>query len=214
MDTSHLAVRDLPAGWLLTEAIASAYRQGRVSLATAGATVAGEGESASAGFSSVPTVFTARADDLIPGSPLLEECFGPSAVVVEYSDPDQLREILGRLQPSLAATIASGGSNDADLPWLVQLLAPVAGRVVIDGWPTGVANSWAQQHGGPWPATSRPDATSVGAAALDRFTRPVAFQGVADAVLPAALKNDNPWAVPRRVNGLPQNSQNQNGPPS
>ena len=194
--------------------MAGDFSRGRTSLVEAGALVAGEGKSHQAGFAAVPTVFTARVVDLTPGSPLLEECFGPAAVVVEYADLDQLREVLARLQPSLAAAIASAGAEDADLPWLVQLLSAQVGRVVVDGWPTGVANSWAQQHGGPWPATSRPDATSVGAAALDRFTRPVAFQGVADAGLPAALKNDNPWAVPRRVNGLLQNGQDQNGTPS
>jgi NADP-dependent aldehyde dehydrogenase len=64
--------------------------------------------------------------------------------------------------------------------------------------------SWAQQHGGPWPATNRPDATSVGAAALDRFTRPVAFQHVRESALPAALRTDNPWGLSRRVNGVPE----------
>lgn len=196
-------LRQLPPGWLLTEAMASTYRRGRSSLAAAGARVAGEGKSPSAGFGAVPTVFTAQAEDLTPGSPLLAECFGPAAVVIEYADVEELRGVLGRLQPSLAATIASGGSADPDLAWLVQLLASRAGRVVVDGWPTGVANTWAQHHGGPWPATSRSDATSVGAAALDRFTRPVAFQGVVDEALPPALRIDNPWAVPRRVNGRP-----------
>jgi NADP-dependent aldehyde dehydrogenase len=196
-------LRDLPAGWLLTEAMASTYRHGRSSLTAAGARVAGEGNSPSAGFAAVPTVFTARAEDFTPGSPLLEECFGPAALVIEYADLDQLGEVLARLQPSLAATIASGGADDTDLPWLVRLLAARTGRVVIDGWPTGVANTWSQHHGGPWPATSRPEATSVGAAALDRFTRPVAFQGASDEVLPPALQSDNPWAVPRRVNGRP-----------
>jgi NADP-dependent aldehyde dehydrogenase len=138
----------------------------------------------------------------MPGSPLLEECFGPVAVLVEYADLEQLRGILARLQPSLAATVASDGPDDPDLPWLVELLAARAGRVVVDGWPTGVTNTWAQHHGGPWPATSRPDATSVGAAALDRFTRPVTFQGAAEAALPPALRTDNPWVVPRRVNGI------------
>lgn len=195
------ALGELPPGWLLTGAIASAYRHGHASLAAAGAAVAGAGKSPSAGFTAVPTVFTAQANDLTEGSPLLEECFGPAALVIEYGDLDELREVLGRLQPSLAATIASAGSDDADLPWLVALLASRAGRVVVDGWPTGVANTWAQQHGGPWPATSRPEATSVGAAALDRFTRPVAFQGVADSVLPPALRSANPWGVPQRVNG-------------
>jgi NADP-dependent aldehyde dehydrogenase len=197
-----VALGQLPPGWLLSETIAATYVRRRTALTAAGATVAGEGQSGPAGFVAVPTVFAATADDLILGSPLLEECFGPAAVVVEYADLDQLREVLGRLQPSLAAAIASGGSDDADLPWLAELLASRAGRVVVDGWPTGVANGWAQHHGGPWPATSRPDATSVGAAALDRFTRPVTFQGAADAALPMALRSDNPWTLARRVNGL------------
>ncbi len=195
------AVQDLPGGWLLTGSIASAYRQGRDALIAAGATVIGEGNSPPAGFAAIPAVFTARASDLTAGSPLLQECFGPAAVVVEYADRSELREMLARLQPCLAATIASGGADDADLPWLVRLLAALAGRVVVDGWPTGVATTWAQQHGGPWPATSRPDASSVGAPALDRFTRPVAFQGAPDQVLPEALRRDNPWSLPRRVNG-------------
>ena len=221
-DAAHhvaAALRELPAGWLLTEAIASTFRRDRSCLTAAGARVAGEGKSPPSGFAAVPTIFTAQAKDLTPGSPLLEECFGPAAVVIEYADLDELRGVLGRLQPSLAATIASGGSDDADLPWLVQLLASRAGRVVVDGWPTGVANTWAQHHGGPWPATSRPDATSVGASALDRFTRPVTFQGVADEALPPALRSDNPWTVPRRVNGQPvpltyENADSQSLPPT
>jgi NADP-dependent aldehyde dehydrogenase len=209
-----VALADLPAGWLLTEAMASAYHQGCASLTAAGAIVAGQGNSPSAGFAGVPTVFTAAADDLTMGSPLLSECFGPAALVIEYADLEQLREVLGRLQPALAATIASEGSDDVDLPWLVQLLAARAGRVIVDGWPTGVANTWAQHHGGPWPATSRPDASSVGASALDRFTRPVAFQGVAEAVLPPPLQTGNPWAVPRRINGQPRREDGGNADPA
>jgi NADP-dependent aldehyde dehydrogenase len=196
------ALRGVPAGWLLTENIASSFGRDRSRLVAAGARVAGEGTEPSAGFGGIPTIFTAVPEDLVTGSPLLEECFGPVAVLVEYADLNQLGDILGRLQPSLAATIASGGTGDPDLPWLVGLLASRAGRVVVDGWPTGVTNTWAQHHGGPWPSTSRPDATSVGAAALDRFTRPVTFQGAADVTLPPALRSDNPWAVPRRVNGI------------
>src|SRR5665811_448413 len=73
-----VALADLPAGWLLTEAMASAYRRGCASLTAAGAVVAAEGNSPSAGFAAVPTVFTAQADDLTMGSPLLAECFGPA----------------------------------------------------------------------------------------------------------------------------------------
>ncbi len=80
-------------------------------------------------------------------------------------------------------------------------VTPAAARTCIGGWPTGVANTRAQHHGGPWPATSRHDTTGVGAAAVDRFARPVTFQGASDEVLPPALQWDNPWSVPRRVDG-------------
>ena len=95
-----------------------------------------------------------------------------------------------------------GSDNDPDLPGLVAELSRRCGRVVVNGWPTGVAVGWAQQHGGPWPATTTPAHTSVGAAALDRFTRPVAFQDVPDGALPPALRDGNPWGLPRRVNGI------------
>ncbi|NBM17997.1 aldehyde dehydrogenase family protein [Streptomyces sp. GC420] len=189
-------------GWLLTENIAAAYRQGVADLVAAGARPVASVAAAAEGFTASPTVLAAPAEALRPGSPLLAECFGPVALVVEYDGAAQLRELLGRLQPSLAAAVASAGATDPDLPWLVALLSGRTGRVVVDGWPTGVATSWAQQHGGPWPATSRPDATSVGAAALDRFTRPVALQDVPQTALPEPLRDGNPWRVPRRVGGI------------
>jgi NADP-dependent aldehyde dehydrogenase len=92
--------------------------------------------------------------------------------------------------------VFGGGAGDADLPAVVGRLAAQTGRVIVDGWPTGVACVDAMHHGGPWPATSRPEATSVGAHALDRFTRPVSFQGVPDAALPPALQDANPWGLP------------------
>ncbi|MFE9093088.1 aldehyde dehydrogenase family protein [Streptomyces sp. NPDC007264] len=201
-DAAAEALAGVAPGWLLTESIAAAYRRGLADLVAAGAHPVASVDAAARGFAAAPTVLAAPAGALRPGSPLLAECFGPVALVVEYDDPARLRELLGRLQPSLAAAIASAGPADPDLPWLVDLLSGQAGRVVVDGWPTGVATSWAQQHGGPWPATSRPDATSVGAAALDRFTRPVAFQDVPQTALPEPLRDTNPWRLPRRVGGL------------
>lgn len=197
-------VRTRPAGWLLTEGIASSYAAGVARLVEAGAEVVGTAECAEGGFAAAATVLTAHADDLRTGSPLLEECFGPVALVVEYDDQTHLDSVLARLQPSLAGAVATSGADDADTTALVARLARQVGRVLVDGWPTGVATTWAQHHGGPWPATSRPDATSVGAAALDRFTRPVAFQAVPEVGLPAVLRDDNPWNVPRRVDGQPE----------
>ncbi|MFF0447906.1 aldehyde dehydrogenase family protein [Streptomyces sp. NPDC004609] len=197
------ALKEVAPGVLLTESIAAAYRQGVADLVAAGASPVASVPALTRGFAAEPTVLTVPARALRPGSRLLAECFGPVALVVEYGSGAQLREILAALQPSLAAAVISAGPADPELPWLVEHLARRSGRVVVDGWPTGVATSWAQQHGGPWPATSRPEATSVGASALDRFTRPVAYQGVPQAALPVALRDGNPWGVVRRLDGVP-----------
>jgi len=204
-DAVVAALASATPGWLLTEGMATSYETGLQSLVAAGARRVGQGGRHTIGFAVAPTVFAAEIDDLNPGSRLLEECFGPIALVVEYDDAAQLKAALGRLQPSLAAAVATAGADDPDTAWLVADLSMRVGRVVVDGWPTGVVTSWAQQHGGPWPATNRPDATSVGAAALDRFTRPVAFQDVPESALPAALRAENPWGLSRRVNGVLQN---------
>jgi NADP-dependent aldehyde dehydrogenase len=142
-------------------------------------------------------------EKLTSGSRLLEECFGPVAIVTEYGDRAELESALDALQGTLAAAVMAAGDEDPDVPWLVERLTKLAGRVTVDDWPTGVAVTWAQQHGGPWPATTVPSTTSVGAAALTRFTRPVAYQNIPDKALPPALRASNPWQLPRRTNGKP-----------
>ena len=77
----------------------------------------------------------------------------------------------------------------------------LAGRLLWNYWPTGVTVSWAQQHGGPYPATTAPTTTSVGTAAIDRFLRPVAWQGFPDTLLPPPIQEANPWHLPRRTDG-------------
>jgi NADP-dependent aldehyde dehydrogenase len=212
-DAVVAALASATPGWLLTEGMATSYEAGLRSLVAAGARRVGKGDRHTAGFAVAPTVFAAQGEDLRAGSALLEECFGPVALVVEYDDAAQLKTLLGRLQPSLAAAVATAGAEDPDTAWLVAHLSARVGRVVVNGWPTGVVTTWAQHHGGPWPATNRPDASSVGAAALDRFTRPVAFQDVPEFALPAALRADNPWRLPRRVNGVLTDGVPTNGVP-
>ena len=100
---------------------------------------------------------------------------------------------------SLTATVhAEPGEDLADI---LAVLTEVAGRVLFAGWPTGVAVSWAQQHGGPWPSTTSIH-TSVGVTAIRRFLRPVAYQDAPDAALPAELRESNPLGIPRRVDGV------------
>jgi NADP-dependent aldehyde dehydrogenase len=100
----------------------------------------------------------------------------------------------------LTATIV-GEDTDEIAPELIRLLSKRAGRILWNQWPTGVSVTHAQQHGGPYPASTAPGTTSVGTAAIERFLRPVAYQGLPQHLLPAELRDDNPLAVPQRANG-------------
>ncbi|GAA1593848.1 MULTISPECIES: aldehyde dehydrogenase (NADP(+)) [Kribbella] len=132
---------------------------------------------------------------------ILEECFGPVSIVVEYASPDELHAAIEAFDGNLTATLHAEDS-DADLARdLLPKLTARAGRVLWNGWPTGVAVSWAQHHGGPFPSTVGSIHTSVGVTAARRFQRPVAYQDAPDAVLPDVLKDSNPAGITRRVNG-------------
>ncbi|MCE1179344.1 MAG: aldehyde dehydrogenase family protein [Micrococcales bacterium] len=202
-----------PQGWMLTEQIGHSAVAGIAELVDAGAQVVAQTPAAESGWTSPATVLRVEAADLIRGEErLLEECFGPVALVVEYADDAERDAVLAALQGSLAAAVMPAGADDPEVPALVGALAGQVGRVTVGDWPTGVAFAWAQQHGGPWPATSIPSATSVGAAALDRFTRPVTFQSTPDAALPPALQAANPWGIPRRVGGRLESPSPEGGP--
>ncbi|GAA2276865.1 aldehyde dehydrogenase [Streptomyces ruber] len=135
---------------------------------------------------------------------LLEECFGPLTVVARYADDGEAKALLGRLPGNLTATVhlseaeAAGEGRGAEI---LAELTPLAGRVLVNGWPTGVAVAPAQHHGGPYPATTS-TSTSVGGTAIERWLRPVAYQGAPEALLPPELRDDNPLGVPRRFNGV------------
>ncbi|KAA1418224.1 aldehyde dehydrogenase family protein [Mumia zhuanghuii] len=191
-----------PAATMLTRGIADAAGAGVSALVEAGAEVVARVEGGGEGWSADSVVLAAPSAALHAGSRLLEECFGPVAVVVEYATVAEAVSVLGLLQGSLTATVVTDGTeDDPDAAPLVTALARNAGRVTVNDWPTGVAWTWAQQHGGPWPATSAPASTSVGAAALDRFVRPVSYQSVPDPWLPAPARTSDPWQLPRRVDG-------------
>ena len=137
---------------------------------------------------------------------LIEEAFGPLTIIVETPAGIDLASLLpeffaGNLTGTvhLSAEEAAGSTdNRADLAALVAALSQQVGRVLFNGWPTGVAVTPAMQHGGPWPATTNDSSTSVGSAAIQRFVRPVAYQSAPEALLPAALRDDNPLGVPQR----------------
>src|SRR5690606_16117655 len=144
-------------------------------------------------------VLLAHADQL------LQECFGPAALLVEYDSTEQLLTVLDRLPGSLTGTLHADVDGEPALARaVVDRLTARAGRVITGGWPTGVAVTWAMHHGGPWPATTNSAHTSVGVTAIRRFQRPVVFQDTPARLLPPALRDDNPWRLPRRVNGVLQ----------
>lgn len=133
-----------------------------------------------------------------PGA-LLTECFGPSTLIVEYADVDDALDAIRAIGGSLTATVHAESGEELDD--ILAVLTEIAGRVLFAGWPTGVAVSWAQQHGGPWPSTTSIH-TSVGVTAMRRFLRPVAYQDAPDAALPPELRESNPLDIPRRVDGV------------
>lgn len=161
---------------------------------------AGGEHTVSAGFLTVPAgkLTGEGAYDV-----LLEECFGPVTVVARYEDEAEATAVLSRLPGNLTATVqlsteeAAGRGRGAEL---LAELTPLAGRVLVNGWPTGVAVAPAQHHGGPYPATTS-TSTSVGGTAIERWMRPVAYQNAPEALLPPELRDDNPLGLPRRFNG-------------
>jgi NADP-dependent aldehyde dehydrogenase len=162
-------------------------------------TVVGDPESA--GAEPTPTLLATTVPQLLDGRhQLLVECFGPTSLVVSYADDQELLAAAETFGGQLTATV-QGEETDAVVPALVASLAARAGRVIWNGWPTGVSVTWAMEHGGPYPATTAPLHTSVGTAAIHRFLRPVSFQSLPDRFLPAALRDANPLGVPRRVDG-------------
>jgi NADP-dependent aldehyde dehydrogenase len=191
-----------PRPVMLTQGIANAFEGGLTELIDAGGEVVRSVPGADAGWSVNATVLRVPIGSLQVGSRFLEECFGPVALIAEYDDVADLRTALLELPGSLAASVIMGDDDDPDSGEIIAQVSGSVGRVIVNDWPTGVAFTWAQQHGGPWPATSNPMATSVGAAALRRFVRPIAFQSVPDNRLPAEAQTSNPWRLPRRINGL------------
>jgi NADP-dependent aldehyde dehydrogenase len=132
---------------------------------------------------------------------LREECFGPLALVIRYQSEADLRDSLNASEPALTFSLFAV-DDDPDASWLLALGAQRAGRVILNGFPTGVGVSWSMQHGGPWPSTTNATTTSVGAGAIERWLRPVTYQSVPDKLLPPSLQESNPLALSRRVDGL------------
>ncbi|HKU12377.1 MAG TPA: aldehyde dehydrogenase (NADP(+)) [Sinomonas sp.] len=155
---------------------------------------------ASAGTPAPVLLSTTMERVLADPQSLETECFGPAAFVIEYDGEAQLVEAARTFEGQLTATLQA--EETSQVQELVAVLAEKAGRLLWNQWPTGVSVTYAQQHGGPYPATTVPGSTSVGTAAITRFLRPLAFQNFPQHLLPPELRDDNTVAVPRLVDGL------------
>jgi len=198
------AIRDLveqaEGQVLLNRRIFDAYQEISERLINlGGAVVAARTATATAtgGFLTAPTLLTTRATHMT--DELTEECFGPLIVVVRYENLAELDDAFRQLPNSLTATVHVEDDEPELLTELTDRLAPRTGRIIYNGFPTGVRVSWAQHHGGPWPATNSLH-TSVGVTAIRRFLRPFVWQDAPQSVLPQELR-DGPVAVPRRLDG-------------
>ncbi|KAB1660730.1 aldehyde dehydrogenase (NADP(+)) [Pseudoclavibacter sp. CFCC 13796] len=146
-----------------------------------------------------PSVLATSVQALIEDPTLLDEVFGPATLIAEYEHDEQLLQLVEALPGQLTATLIAN-ENDTLAPQLIDALSRRAGRILWNEWPTGVTVSYAQQHGGPYPATTASMSTSVGSAAISRFIRPVAYQNLPQSLLPANLR-DEARTTPALVDG-------------
>ena len=187
-------------GPLLTDRITAAFPSGLAHLEAdpSVSVVAGSAEQAEGTAQPVVLRTDAAAVADRPET-LLEECFGPVTLLVEYADDAALQRALEAVPGSLTATLHA--EDDDAVDDVLEVLQRKAGRVLFAGWPTGVAVTWSQQHGGPWPATTSLH-TSVGATAIRRFLRPIVFQDAPQRLLPPVLRDDALRSLPHRRNGI------------
>jgi len=194
-----------PAGVLLNETIARGL-EGTVSQTMANPDISvltgGEDIADSDYFCFSNTVLQTTAAAIRADDRLQVEHFGPVTLFVVCDDGDDLRSTVDALEGNLTSTIHAETAELEDIGDLLHQLREKAGRVIWNGFPTGVAVVHAMQHGGPYPATTAPGTTSVGMNAIYRFMRPIAFQNVPDALLPDPLKDGNPLGIMRMVDDV------------
>jgi NADP-dependent aldehyde dehydrogenase len=192
-----------PAQVMLTAGIHAAYTSGKGALAALGAvTQLADGVADAAPTRGVAGLFTMSGADLLKDPAQAHEVFGATSLVVACADLAELEAVIRALEGQLTATLhADAGDADAARKLLPALERKV-GRILANGWPTGVEVTHAMVHGGPFPATSDGRSTSVGTLAIDRFLRPVCYQDLPEALLPEALRGEGAAGVPVRVNGV------------
>jgi NADP-dependent aldehyde dehydrogenase len=197
-------VEAAPVGTMLTPDIRTAFEAERTHVMSVQGVsrVAAAGAIADAGRTqAAPSIAMTDAKRFLAAPELATEAFGPFALLILADDIEQMVACASALEGQLTATLHATSEDLARATALLDVAEQRAGRLLINGFPTGVEVSPAMNHGGPYPATSDVRHTSVGTAAMLRFARPHCYQGFPDALLPPALRNANPLGIQRLVDG-------------
>jgi len=195
-------IRQAQPGTMLYPALLDSYEAGVRRLSgVAGTTMVQSSVEVAPASCARPSMFDTTAQAFLRHHELADEVFGPSTVVVRCDSRDELSAVAHSLDGQLTATLHGTPADLAEHAWLVSILEQKAGRLIVNGFPTGVEVCASMQHGGPYPATTDSRSTSVGTAAIHRFARPVAYQNFPQASLPLELRDANPRGIWRLVDG-------------
>jgi NADP-dependent aldehyde dehydrogenase len=187
---------------MLSKSIFNLYQHNIKNIAThSEIKTTGKGNAAEKQNAADPYMFSVSAETFLQHKELQEEIFGPASIHVTAKDENELIKIVESLQGQLTITIWGTENDISNYTELLNYLELKAGRIIINGIPTGVEVTHAMMHGGPYPATTDSKFTSVGSTSIYRFTRPVCYQNFGDRFLPEALQNKNPLNIVRMING-------------
>jgi alpha-ketoglutaric semialdehyde dehydrogenase len=164
-------------------------------------TLLARGQAEGAGCAAQAAVYLCEAEAYLANPALEDEIFGPCALLIRCRDEADMLQVARHVEGQLTATVHATGADRALAAALLPILERKAGRILFNGYPTGVEVAHAMVHGGPFPATSDSRSTSVGASAIDRFLRPVCYQNLPPELLPQALQDANPLRLSRLVDG-------------
>jgi alpha-ketoglutaric semialdehyde dehydrogenase len=202
IDAAAQALAKKGAQTMLTAGIATAYKDGVTRRAQQnGVQSVAQGAPTDATCAALPVLFDTTAVQFLATTQLEDEIFGPTSLIVTCRDVDEMIEVAEHLEGQLTATLQLEAQDYALARQLLPTLERKVGRILANGFPTGVEVSYAMVHGGPFPATSDARATSVGATAIERFLRPVCYQDLPAELLPEALHDDNPLKLWRLRDG-------------
>ncbi|MCD1145239.1 aldehyde dehydrogenase (NADP(+)) [Kocuria sp. LUK] len=206
------ALADAAGQTMLTPGIAGSWREGVDALgAQEGVGVVARGAEGSTQHAPAPVVFESDVPTFRANPVLQEEIFGAASLVIRYRSPEELLGAVRRMEGQLTATLHLAEEDHPVAAALLPVLERKVGRILANGWPTGVDVGEAMVHGGPFPATSDARTTSVGTLAIERFLRPVAYQNLPGDLLPPPVQEANPWHLTRRVDGRLQPAEHTEG---